>query len=217
MMMALAGMHDLPCVLVPGGVTLPPAEGEDAGKIQTIGVRFAHGKITLEEAAELGCRACASPGGGCQFLGTAATARWSAKRWDCRCRIRRWLHRASRSGSIWRVRSARALLSARGRAASPHARHSDVRCRCTMRWWCTPRSADRPICCSISRRSRTPPDCRGRPWTTGSRSIARCRGWWTRCRTGRSGIRRCSVFLAGGVPEVMLHLRSAGLAAMEMC
>lgn len=74
MMMALAGMHELPCVLVPGGVTLPPIEGEDAGKIQTIGARFAHGEITLEAAAELGCRACATPGGGCQFLGTAATS-----------------------------------------------------------------------------------------------------------------------------------------------
>jgi putative YjhG/YagF family dehydratase len=74
MMMALASMHDLPCVLVPGGVTLPPEQGEDAGKIQTIGARFAHGQISLQEAAELGCRACASPGGGCQFLGTAATA-----------------------------------------------------------------------------------------------------------------------------------------------
>jgi len=74
MMMALAGMHDLPCVLVPGGVTLMPDEGEDAGKVQTIGARFAHGKITLEQAALEGCRACASPGGGCQFLGTAATA-----------------------------------------------------------------------------------------------------------------------------------------------
>src|SRR5918993_1071139 len=74
MMMALAAMHDLPCVLVPGGVTLPPTEGEDAGKIQSIGARFAHGEITLQEAAEAGCRACASPGGGCQFLGTAATS-----------------------------------------------------------------------------------------------------------------------------------------------
>src|SRR5512134_588732 len=74
MMMALAGMRDLPCVLVPGGVTLPPTDGEDAGKVQTIGARFAHGQITLREAAELGCRACASPGGGCQFLGTAATS-----------------------------------------------------------------------------------------------------------------------------------------------
>jgi len=74
MMMALAAMHDLPCVLVPGGVTLPAADGEDAGKIQSVGARFAHGQITLKEAAELGCRACATPGGGCQFFGTAATA-----------------------------------------------------------------------------------------------------------------------------------------------
>jgi len=74
MMMALAAMRDLPCVLVPGGVTLPAAEGEDAGKIQTIGARFSHNLITLQQAADLGCRACATPGGGCQFLGTAATA-----------------------------------------------------------------------------------------------------------------------------------------------
>src|SRR5215471_2357828 len=37
MMMALASMRDLPCVLVPGGVTLPASDGEDAGKAQTIG------------------------------------------------------------------------------------------------------------------------------------------------------------------------------------
>src|SRR5436190_14740491 len=57
MMMALAGMGSLPCVLVPGGVTLPPADGEDAGKVQTLGARFAHGLISLPEAAQLGCRA----------------------------------------------------------------------------------------------------------------------------------------------------------------
>lgn len=74
MMIALASQRELPVVLVPGGVTLPPTEGEDAGKIQTIGARFSHGEITIEEAAELGCRACATPGGGCQFLGTAATS-----------------------------------------------------------------------------------------------------------------------------------------------
>jgi putative YjhG/YagF family dehydratase len=74
MMMALAASRDLPCVLVPGGVTLMPADGEDAGRSQTIGARFAHGLITLSEASEIGCRACASPGGGCQFLGTAATS-----------------------------------------------------------------------------------------------------------------------------------------------
>src|SRR5687767_15703363 len=74
MMMALAASHDLPCVLVPGGVTLLPIEGEDAARIQTIGVRYVHGEISLQDAADLGCRACASPGGGCQFLGTAATS-----------------------------------------------------------------------------------------------------------------------------------------------
>jgi xylonate dehydratase len=73
-MMALAAMRELPCVLVPGGVTLPPIDGEDAGKVQSIGARFAHGELTLDQAADLGCRACGSPGGGCQFLGTAATS-----------------------------------------------------------------------------------------------------------------------------------------------
>jgi putative YjhG/YagF family dehydratase len=74
MLMALASLHDLPCVVVPGGVTLPPTQGEDAGTVQTLGMRFAQGTVTLSEAADLGCRACASPGGGCQFLGTAATS-----------------------------------------------------------------------------------------------------------------------------------------------
>src|SRR5262245_53597754 len=74
MMMAIAGLWDLPGVIVPGGVTLPAAGAEDAGTVQTLGARFAHGLVSLPEAAELGCRACGSPGGGCQFLGTAATS-----------------------------------------------------------------------------------------------------------------------------------------------
>nr|WP_041231807.1 YjhG/YagF family D-xylonate dehydratase [Deinococcus peraridilitoris] len=73
MLMALAAFPDLATVIVPGGVTLPADGGEDAGKVQTLGARYAHGLITLKEAAEAGCRACATPGGGCQFLGTAAT------------------------------------------------------------------------------------------------------------------------------------------------
>src|SRR5438874_522001 len=74
MMLALAGSRKLPGVIVPGGVTLPPTEGEDAGKVQTIGARYAHGDITLHDAAVAGCSACATQGGGCQFLGTAATS-----------------------------------------------------------------------------------------------------------------------------------------------
>jgi len=74
MMMALAENSNNSGIIVPGGVSLPPDKGEDAGTVQSIGSRFSHGEITLKEAAELGCAACASPGGGCQFLGTAATS-----------------------------------------------------------------------------------------------------------------------------------------------
>lgn len=73
-MMALAGMKDLPGLIVPGGVTLPPKSGEDTAKVQTIGARYSQGELSLEDAAAAGCRACGSPGGGCQFLGTAATS-----------------------------------------------------------------------------------------------------------------------------------------------
>jgi putative YjhG/YagF family dehydratase len=74
MMMALASAGKFPTVLIPGGVTLLPEHGEDAGKIQTLGIRYAHDLISIEYAAEAGCRTCATPGGGCQFLGTAATS-----------------------------------------------------------------------------------------------------------------------------------------------
>ncbi|MCR9292783.1 MAG: YjhG/YagF family D-xylonate dehydratase [bacterium] len=73
-MLALAGSRHLPGAIVPGGVTLPPKQGEDTAKVQTIGARYVHGEISLEEASAAGCRACGSPGGGCQFLGTAATS-----------------------------------------------------------------------------------------------------------------------------------------------
>lgn len=74
MMMALASLGELPVILVPGGVTLSAIEGEDAGKAQSIGIRYSHGEVSLEEAAKTLCNTCASPGGGCQFLGTAATS-----------------------------------------------------------------------------------------------------------------------------------------------
>lgn len=74
MMMALAENCEKPGIIVPGGVSLPPEHGEDAGRVQSIGTRFSHGELSLDEAAALGCAACGTPGGGCQFLGTAATA-----------------------------------------------------------------------------------------------------------------------------------------------
>ena len=74
MLMALAGLPDVPSVVVPGGVTLLARDAEDTGAVQTLAARFARGEITLEHAQVMGCRACGSAGGGCQFMGTAATS-----------------------------------------------------------------------------------------------------------------------------------------------
>lgn len=74
MMMTLAGIKNLPGILVPGGVTLPTPGAEDLGKIQSLGARFAHDIVDLEYAATMGCKVCGSPGGGCHFMGTAATS-----------------------------------------------------------------------------------------------------------------------------------------------
>ncbi|MFC1960353.1 YjhG/YagF family D-xylonate dehydratase [Chloroflexota bacterium] len=73
LLMALANNPDLPGIIVPGGVTLPARDAEDLGTVQSIGTRYAHDLITFDYAVEMGCRACGSTGGGCQFLGTAAT------------------------------------------------------------------------------------------------------------------------------------------------
>src|SRR2546429_3814787 len=73
-MLALAGCRELPGVIVPGGVTLPAVGAEDAGEVQSLGARFARDLVSLDYAATMGCRACGSGGGGCQFLGAAATS-----------------------------------------------------------------------------------------------------------------------------------------------
>lgn len=51
-----------------------PRQGEDLGTVQTIGVRYANGELSFEDAVRVGCSSCASSGGGCQFLGTAGTS-----------------------------------------------------------------------------------------------------------------------------------------------
>ncbi|SUB34239.1 dihydroxy-acid dehydratase [[Pasteurella] mairii] len=74
MMMALAGQKNDSTILIPGGATLAPNKGEDLGTVQTIGVRFANNEISFDYATRVGCSACASAGGGCQFFGTAGTS-----------------------------------------------------------------------------------------------------------------------------------------------
>ena len=209
MMMALAAMSDLPCVLVPGGVTLPPEDGEDAGKVQTIGVRYAHGKLTLAEAAELGCRACASPGGGCQFLGTAATSQVVAEALGLALP-----HSAlSPSGQkIWldmATRSARALLRLESLGITTRQVLTAASLRNAM-------AVHAAFGGSTNLLLHIPAIAHAaglaRPtiqdWIEINRKVPRLVDALPNGPVGHPTIR---VFLAGGVPEVMLHLRNMGL------
>jgi putative YjhG/YagF family dehydratase len=209
MMMALAGTRDLPCVLAPGGVTLPPEQGEDAAKIQTIGARYAHGEISLKDAADLGCRACASPGGGCQFLGTAATAQVVAEALGLSLP-----HSAlSPSGQpIWLDmgrRSARALM----RLDQLGIRTRDVLTEASLHNAMVVHAAFGgstnlllhvpAIAFAAGLRRPTVHD-----WEQVNRRTPRLVDALPNGPIGHPTVR---VFLAGGVPEVMLHLRELGL------
>ncbi len=209
MMMALAAMHDLPCVLVPGGVTLPPSDGEDAGKVQTIGARFSHGLLTLQEAADLGCRACGSPGGGCQFLGTAATAQVVAEAMGLALP-----HSAlAPSGQpIWldlARRSARALAALETKRI--HVRHvlTDAAIRNAMVVYAAFGGSTNlllhvpAVAHQAGLRRPTVED-----WRAVNRTVPRLVDALPNGPIGHPTVR---VYLAGGVPEVMLHLRRLGL------
>jgi putative YjhG/YagF family dehydratase len=209
MMMALAAMHDLPCVLVPGGVTLPPSDGEDAGKIQSIGARFAHGELTLEEASDLGCRACASPGGGCQFLGTAATSQVVGEALGLALP-----HSAlAPSGQpLWldmARRSARALVQLAQRRLTVRHLLTDAALRNAMTVHAAFGGSTNlllhipAIAHAAGLRRPTVED-----WNAINRQVPRLVDALPNGPVGHPTVR---VFLAGGVPEVMLHLRQLGL------
>jgi putative YjhG/YagF family dehydratase len=209
MMMALAASHDLSCVLVPGGVTLLPIEGEDAGRAQTIGVRFAHGQIDLAEAAEIGCRACASPGGGCQFLGTAATSQVVGEALGMALG-----HSAlAPSGHpIWldmARRSARALMEIERRQITMRDIVTDAAIRNAMVVHAafggsTNLILHLPAIAHAAGLRR--PD--SRDWAAVNREVPRL---VDALPNGPRNHPTVQVFMAGAVPEVMLHLRRAGL------
>jgi len=209
MMMALAAARDLACVLVPGGVTLPPADGEDAARIQTIGARFAHGELTLEAASDLGCRACASPGGGCQFLGTAATSQVVGEALGLSLG-----HTAlAPSGQpIWldmARRSALALQSLERRGTRTRDILTDAALRNVMVTHAAFGGSTNlllhvpAIAHAAGLRRPT-----ARDWSDVNRQVPRL---VDALPNGPRNHPTVQVFLAGGVPEVMLHLRRAGL------
>ena len=214
MMMALAAMHNLPIALVPGGVTLPPENGEDAGKVQTIGARFAHGMITLKEAAELGCRACATPGGGCQFFGTAATAQVVSEALGMSLP-----HSAlAPSGQpIWldmARRTARALmdLEARGITAKDIITKKSLENAMMVHAACGGSTNLLLHIPAIAYAAKLP-----RPtvqdWIKINRSVPRLVDVLPNGPTDHPTVR---FYLAGGVPEVMLHLRELGLLHLDV-
>jgi len=209
MMMALAGCADLPCVLVPGGVTLPSTDGEDAGRVQTIGVRFVHGEITLAQAAELGCRACGTPGGGCQFLGTAATSQVVGEALGLSIG-----HSAlAPSGEpVWldmAERSARALMLLASRGLRLRDIITDASIRNAMVTHAAFGGSTNLVlhvpAIAHAAGLRRPS---ARDWATVNREVPRL---VDALPNGPRNHPTVDVFLAGGVPEVMLHLRRAGL------
>jgi len=209
MMMALASAGSLPAVLVPGGVTLLPEQGEDAGKVQTIGARFAQHQITLEYAAEVGCRACASPGGGCQFLGTAATSQVIAEALGLALP-----HTAlAPSGQpIWldaARRSARALLRMHQLQMGARDVLTDAAVRNAMVLHAAFGGSTNLLlhlpAVAFSAKLKRPTV---EEWAEINRHVPRL---VDALPNGPRGFATVQVFLAGGVPEAMLHLRQAGL------
>jgi putative YjhG/YagF family dehydratase len=213
MMMALAGTPNLPTVLVPGGVTLPPERGEDAGAVQTIGARFSHGMLSLDQAAELGCRACGSPGGGCQFLGTAATSQVVGEALGLSLP-----HSAlAPSGeAVWNelaVQSARALMEMSARKLTTRDVLTDAAIRNAMTVHAAFGGSTNlllhipAIAHAAGLRRPTVED-----WTFVNRRTPRLVSVLPNGPVHHPTVR---VFLAGGVPEVMLHLRTLGLLELE--
>jgi putative YjhG/YagF family dehydratase len=208
MMMALAAMRDLPCVLVPGGVTLPPASGEDAGKIQSLGARFAHGLISLQEASDLGCRACATPGGGCQFLGTAATSQVVGEALGLSVP-----HSAlAPSGQpVWidmAVRSARAVCQLESRGINMRSILGPASIRNAMALHAAfGGSTNLLLHIPAIAHAAGLPRPTAEDWIAVNRQVPRIVDVLPNGPTQHPTVR---VFLAGGVPEVMLHLRRLG-------
>ncbi len=209
MMMALAGCRDLPTIIVPGGVTLPARDAEDAGKVQTIGARFSHGLISLEEAAAMGCRACGTPGGGCQFLGTAATAQVVAEALGLSLPHTAlapsgqpiWLQMARASARALAANASAGLLTRH--IITPGAIHNAMAVHAAFGG-----STNLLLHIPATAFAAGIPRPTVEDWIAINRKVPRLVDALPNGPVGYTTVR---VFQAGGVPEVMLHLRDLGL------
>ena len=209
MMMAVAGLHQQPAVVVPGGTTLKPHIGEDTGQIQSIGARFAQGEVTLEYAQDVGCRSCASPGGGCQFLGTAGTSQVVSEALGLSI-----THSAlSPSGTpAWHdiaTRSARALVMMERSGMTSQDILTDAAFENAMAVHAACGGSTNlllhmpAIAHAAGRRRMTVDD-----WNRVNLNVPRLVDVLP---NGPIGHPTTQLYAAGGVPEVMLHLRKLGL------
>lgn len=209
MLMAVVAFRGLAGAIVPGGVTLPPRRGEDAGAVQTLGARYAHDLVTLEEAAELGCRACATPGGGCQFLGTAATTQVVAEALGLTVSHAAlapsgqpiWLDLATRTAACvhQQVREGRTLDT----VLTDHAIENAMLAHAAFGGSTNLLIHVPAIAHAAGLRRPTAAD-----WRQVNAAVPRL---VDALPNGPSNHPTVRVFLAGGVPEVMLHLRRLDL------
>jgi xylonate dehydratase len=212
-MIALAGCNDLPGIVIPGGVTLPAEDAEDAGMVQTIGARFAQGVITLDYAATMGCRACGSSGGGCQFLGTAATAQVVAEAFGLTLPHSAlspsgepiWLDMARRSAlAMLRLKAENILLSS---ILTPASLENAMLVHAAFGGSTNLLLHIPAIAYAAGLKPPTVQD-----WHRINQSTPRL---VDALPNGPRGHTTVQVFMAGGVTEVMLHLRNMGLLNQE--
>jgi putative YjhG/YagF family dehydratase len=213
LMMALASFRKLPCVLVPGGVTLPPSEGEDTGKIQSVGARFARGELSLGDARRRACQVCASRGGGCHFFGTAASAQVAGEALGLALPHSAlapsgqpiWLDIARRSAKALMALAGRGIPT--GRIVTEDAVHNAMVVHAAF-GGSTNMILHIPAIAHAAGLNRPTID----DWTQINRAVPRLVDVLPNGPVNHPTLR---AYLAGGVPEVMLHLRAMGLLRLD--
>jgi putative YjhG/YagF family dehydratase len=169
--------------------------------------------MTLEDAAEAGCRACGSPGGGCQFLGTAATSQVIAEALGMAL-----THTAlAPSGQPLWLESARAAARAVVELDNRGLKTRDILTSASLHNAMLVHAA---VGGSTNLLLHIPAIAHAaglpRPtvadWNWVNRQVPRLVDVLPNGPVGHPTVR---FFLAGGVPEVMLHLRELGLLKLD--
>jgi putative YjhG/YagF family dehydratase len=214
MMMALAGVPDVASIVVPGGVMLLTRGAEDTAAVQSLPSRFARGEVSLDYASVMGCIACGSGGGGCQFMGTAATSQVVAEALG-------WTlpHSALHpSGTpLWTdmaARSARALMRLERAGRRTGDLLSDAAIRNAMVLHAAVGGSTNlylhvPAIAHAAGLARPSAD----DWVGVSRTVPRL---VDALPNGPMNYATVQVFLAGGVPEVMLRLASLDMLDLDV-